>query len=134
MKQNYQELLQHNVPPDWWDENGCPRYVLFNPKYCNPYANEAALLDVECQSCRALFVVGVSSDSQTHSQRSTLSQMIFAKYPFIYGDPPYVTYCCDVGQNQCTRTIRVVQFWQKYEYEWKRVHEYEGNFKDLPIT
>lgn len=47
--------------PNWWDENGTPRFMEHHPRLCpDIYADEVALLEIACQACERRFKVQMS--------------------------------------------------------------------------
>jgi hypothetical protein len=69
MHQHYEDILSRIAePPRWFDEDGVPRYCEFAPdRIANIYADECALLAIECQSCARPFLVTL--DAGTANQR-----------------------------------------------------------------
>lgn len=48
---NYSDIIERAGEPDWYDDNGAPRYGPFHPRRVSVYSAEVALLLVACQSC-----------------------------------------------------------------------------------
>ena len=115
MRASYEDLhALTSDPPSWYDENGVPRYAEFAPKLvANIYADEAALLEIECQACGAKFMVALSWDMRDLERE------------FEYGDPPNLG-CCSAGPTMNSVPLRVHEFWRRESYgEWKRISEKE---------
>jgi hypothetical protein len=95
MFQNYEDILSRIAePPRWFDEEGVPRYCEFAPhRIANIYADECALLAIECQSCGRPFVVALDAAAANRRtfKRSeewrTLADII-RSHEIHYGDPP----------------------------------------------
>ena len=68
MLPNYEDILSRIAePPRWFDEQGVPRYCEFAPHHiANIYANECALLAIECQSCGRPFIVALDAAMANH--------------------------------------------------------------------
>jgi hypothetical protein len=52
---NYYKDIISKIPeePQWFDEEAVPRYCPFTPdKLANIYADECALVLIQCQGCR----------------------------------------------------------------------------------
>jgi len=107
--------------PSWYDDNGTPRYGAFTPNATpNIYANEAVLLEVACQGCKALFKVSMAWTNYG-AYDGDMRQLIKDKN-LHYGDPPN-TGCCASGPTMNSEPIRVLEYWHKSSdtgYEWKR--------------
>ena len=113
--------------PDWYDSNGVPRYAPFHPRLVpDIYASEAALFEIECQSCGARFLVSDSWNSTERllSGRVMLSQRVST---WEYGDPPNAR-CCPPGPTMSSVVLRCVEFWRRSltsARQWERVPELE---------
>jgi hypothetical protein len=60
--------------PKWWDENGVPRYVEFEPRRAaNIYAVEVVLLDIACSMCLRRFQVALSGQGGAHRDEQGVS-------------------------------------------------------------
>lgn len=121
MHTRYSDILSRiAADPLWWDENAVPRFDPFSPNLmANIYAEEAALVRVECQSCRTPFEVAFS-----HARQSTsipedwpedtplaISELI-SRRSLEFGDPPN-TGCCEAGASMSSVPVRVLQYWFK---------------------
>lgn len=139
MKQDFADIRQAIIrPPQWFDENGTPRYLPHHPDLCpDIYADEIALLLISCQSCGRQFPVQMSTSpierAERHLMQSRFSDSIRfwrsmrgktkAWYPLHYGDPP--AHSC-VGSTMDCEYIAVVQLWHRNEkHAWVRLPEYE---------
>jgi hypothetical protein len=149
MKSNYEDIYMVAAEGDfhdpvWYDENGCPRFVAFNPELCpDIYAQEVILLEIACQNCHKKFMVQMSSWSwhkgrQGFGERMTLylkDKRPGAFTPMHYGDPP--RHDC-IGDTENCYDLRVVEFWvksdltNKADERWTRHPEFEVKFEDIP--
>jgi len=104
-------------PPQWWDQNGTPRYGKFHPSQSpSIYSNTVALLEIECQSCRDHFVV------EMHS--GWFEDREFNPKKLHYGDPP--NHGC-VGDTMNCIDLRVLEVWHRESFSvWQRVKLLEG--------
>ena len=120
MKRHYQDILDRiPAPPIWWDEHGVPRYCVFAPtESADIYADEVALVLIECQDCRRQFAVAICPDRPTE----LLADSIRANR-IEYGDPPNV-HCCPSGPTMSSIPRRVIEYWRTKETpsfgEWER--------------
>lgn len=126
MKQCYEDILSRIPdPPKWWDEEGVPRYDDFNPHMAaNFYADEAALLLIQCQNCGEAFYVCVSNC--LNDGGSSLATRI-KNQTIHYGDPPN-SGCCHSGPSMNSLPRQVLQYWKlsgSRRREWKRVASLE---------
>jgi hypothetical protein len=133
VRQPYYDILQlTDQEPVWYDEAGVPRFSKFEPGDCNDiYAQEVALVLLECQNCGRQMKCAVSLDIYTYIdgrevQHTPLSETIKKGYSG-YGVPP----CWEKGKSQCAGStmtpeeIRVLEFWHRPNGEWERVPELE---------
>jgi hypothetical protein len=62
MHTTYADILDRiNEPPKWFDEHAVPRYCDFAPReVAYIYAQEAVLVLIHCQNCKAGFRVAFS--------------------------------------------------------------------------
>lgn len=143
MKASYQDIraAAHPEEPQWWDDNGVPRYIAFHPDHCpDIYTSEVVLLEIECQECREKMLVEIHNDNpcdrlslsksvETHIRHSGQRNNPF---PFHYGDPPYhVGNGCAAGRTMNSLPVRIVQFWRRVNYVWERVSQYEIECKNF---
>lgn len=141
MYQPYLDILDKLGEPQWWDENGVPRYVAFNPRECaDIYNTFAALLEIRCQSCRKLFRVASTwgiLDSLDDVQWDATGTIASPKSGFPkdgdsgfcrFGDAPWhpIDGQCS-GTTMTTAVHRVVEFWDRRDVrgDGVRVPEYE---------
>ena len=78
MFNQYDDIMSRiDSEPSWFDEHSVPRYCEFSPqRSASIYVNEAALAEIECQSCRRKFRVAFSA---INFQSSTIAEAIEAK-------------------------------------------------------
>lgn len=127
--------------PQWWDENGVPRFVTHHPKFCpNIYANEVVLLEIACQSCERRFDVQMCRSSMDEVRARmmgirgcSLEQQV-RDNTIHYGDPPRHDDPndggCVSGNSMNVHDLRVKEFWKRVD-EWQRVPELEIDLDDL---
>lgn len=95
--------------PQWWDENGVPRFAPFDRRLCpNVYADWIALLRIRCEACGQEFLVEMSGDATFGPPPEP--------HTLYYGDPPWhydrsVQPCA--GNTMSSDTLEVVQFWTR---------------------
>lgn len=138
MLRDYKDITDKLGDPQWWDDNGCPRYCDFSPNVCGVYDHVVALLEIACQSCDERFRVVVSYDRLRLWQRTEKRTGVGKQfYPtatdingFHFGDPP--PHGC-VGDTMNCDTYRVVEFWRRKadpaEWGWERAPEYEVTYE-----
>jgi hypothetical protein len=133
MMQSYRDLLEMvGREPLWWDEAGVPRFVPFEPSLCNNiYADEAALLLIECVGCgRRLHVAVTWSRVQEMLRGASALSTRIEQHTVHYGDAP----CWRLGESQCAGTmmastpLRVVEFWERCGGQWVRRSELEVDY------
>ena len=116
--------------PQWWDENGVPRYCEFEPSRCaNIYAREAVLFVVTCQGCGKAFHVAQSRDDmETHRLDGRTILTDIGNCDIHYGDPPNVA-CCPAGPTMSSEPRYVIGYWRKNKetaYAWRREPALDG--------
>jgi hypothetical protein len=145
--------------PMWFDERGVPRYCEFGPlETADIYADEALLMQIECQSCGQEFLVCLSSSKMGRYRQALLGAALDAKREgrtltdedvsvewernslarsvaagaVHYGDPPNAD-CCLAGASMNSVPQRVVEFWRRDEklHDWVRVPELERDIPDI---
>jgi hypothetical protein len=135
--------------PDWWDEYAVPRYGSFAPnKLADIYSDECALVMIACQACGHKFPVAFSSSSMSRLREAMargakepkdyepfikntlLEQAVIAK-ALHYGDPPNIN-CCAGGATMNCDDLKVLEFWRKENWDWKRHPELEVELEDSP--
>ena len=109
MRESYNDICSLiNREPTWFDEYGVPRYAPFGPRLCaNIYVDEAALVEVACQSCGRLFHVAHSAQRR----HGNVAAAIRAR-ELDYGDPPNVG-CCLAGATMNSVPHRVIEYWAR---------------------
>ena len=130
MKASYKDIRLRLGKPQWWDENGVPRYARFLPDLCaNIYAQEAVLYQIACQNCGQTFDV-VSSwgewDRLGDEHRRSLRDLIDAR-DLHYGDPPNIG-CCPSGPTMNSIPLRTLEYWYREEKAgviWFRNRDWE---------
>lgn len=126
MNHHYEDIRSRiSEPPTWFDENAVPRYGEFEPNGgADIYADEVALVAIECQNCGEPFTVAISR------KRSDLRRIMGGEeYVSIaddirsgrlhYGDPPN-TDCCPAGPTMNCEDLRVLQYWKREGFDWTR--------------
>jgi len=122
--------------PVWWLE-GVPRYRSFRPDDLNVYAQEAVLMQVECQMCFRKFNIGQYSPSAYHPGQ---------QLPF-HDDPPshssHVEERCG-GESMGFTELRTLEFWRRTRYDpaaeppvesrWVRDHEQEIVYEEATVS
>lgn len=100
--------------PKWWDENGVPRYVAFEPYHAaNIYAVEVVLLDIACFMCTRRFQVALSGQGGAHRDENGVSLADQIRSGEIdYGDPPNYGNCRDGASTGCLN-LAVLQYWRR---------------------
>jgi len=142
----YKDILAlTDKEPDWFDDNGVPRYAKFEPGMMDIYSKEECLLSIKCQSCGELFKVGFCWDFGMTSlyipieqnetaeewaervKKHSLKEQICAGR-IHYGDAPRHDGCngrgC-AGDTMNCEDIAVLEFWEKKDFNWVRVPELE---------
>lgn len=133
--------------PQWFDENGVPRFWPHDPKLCPCiYAHEVVLLEISCQACGQRFKVQMSTsstdmlrhhmmfkDTTDHPYRNLAAQVKDGSIH--YGDPPRHddNQNCGAGATMNCNDLRVLEFWKNDEstdHEFKRVPELEVKLPD----
>lgn len=121
MHRNYSDIMELiEQSPVWFDENAVPRYCQFSPdKLANIYADEAALVEVECRGCKRKFRVAHSELNQndqlwgkTGRDRIAFISDLILERRLKYGDPPNVQ-CCAAGPTMTSVSVRVLEYWCK---------------------
>lgn len=115
------------VDPQWWDDNGVPRYCEFDPKHLDIYARQAALLRIACQSCGREFEAAVSF-KRTAPLEPDIAEAIRSGW-IHYGDPPNIG-CCPAGPTMNCLDLAVLEFWEREDFEWVRRPELEIDLPD----
>lgn len=97
--------------PEWWDENGVPRYCDFSIlRIPDIYKNECALCLIACQGCGRRFRVALSENSmRAVDKRPSLAELIDKKQ-LEYGDPPNIG-CCPGGPTMSSDMLKIIEYW-----------------------
>lgn len=105
-----------HVRPDWYDENGTPRYAVFHPDMLGVYDAYALLVTIACQSCAARFGVGLGWGRHDLFRMGLLpagpSVDVLTELAsgFKFGDPP--RHGCG-GDSMTSVAVRVEEAWEK---------------------
>jgi len=132
MKAEYEDILAlTDKEPDWYDQDGVPRYAPFHPELCpDIYANEVILLKIQCQACGKLFRVEMHWNA--YQDKPSISDAIKeGNLGYLrYGDPPRhgvgkddTTYCY-AGDTMLSESVEILEFWRN-DRKWKRKKKYE---------
>jgi len=128
MKNDYKDIRDKLGEPQWWDEEGVPRYCKFRPDAINNiYAREAALVEIACQSCCHQFKVAISTPIWAYT--GALAKAI-VNHAVCYGDPPNIG-CCPAGPTMTSETIAVLEYWTRIDGEWKSDPSFAIRFPSL---
>lgn len=115
MKVAYDEIIAAMGEPQWWNEDGVPRFVVFHPSLATVYGDEAVLMEITCQACRRCFTVCVCNAPR----RAGVSILVGG--PIHYGDPPNV-WCCAAGNTMNSEHVRVIERWRRDDNgEWAKI-------------
>lgn len=122
--------------PNWFDENGVPRYAPFHPKMLGVYDHHALLVKIRCQRCRQVFLVGEGwPTSGIRGDQLVTFDLAGIAERYHYGDPPAHGGC--VGNTMNSEPLRIVQAWTTqvpddtyHVPDWRRIPELE---KDIVI-
>lgn len=126
-----------NEEPKWYTENGVPRYCDFSPKETGVYSHFAVLVEIECQVCHQLFLIGEGFDrfnlqaiwqNDEDNFRIKLEDVVKT---WSFGDPP--RHDCEWGGDTMTSNeVRFVEVWEAQNgIGWSRHPEYEKYSRDL---
>jgi hypothetical protein len=125
VKSRYSDILSlTDESPQWYDENGTPRYAPFEPSLCpDIYSNQVVLAEIRCQSCGQLFQVEMHSTWFAHTE---------VPHTWAYGDPP--PHCTDsgllcAGSTMASDVTEILQVWIRDNSEWTRRPEWEGKVR-----
>ena len=123
--------------PQWWDQNGTPRFDEFAPDQQGVYDNFALLVEIECQSCAQRFLVAggwTRYDLWANSHGSGPAENTLEDLAdrFHYGDAPHHDYvsknytggCAGTTMNSIPR--RIVEAWERKKFDWERREDLEG--------
>lgn len=120
MKHHYHDIIERAGPPDWWDQNGTPRYGPFDGKESSPdiYARAVALAEIRCQACGKHFIVQMSLNAYTYYTQygREVDAACLPNFPdchlgaWHYGDPP--AHGC-VGDTMNSEPVRIIEYWDR---------------------
>ena len=119
MHHHFEDILSRiKEVPTWWDQNGTPRYGLFQPDSCpSIYAHRVVLLRIACQECHREFLVEMHDDVWGREFHPTKLH---------YGDPPNHPECLAGNTMNCD-DLEVVEVWEKPRLgDWQRRPELQG--------
>lgn len=150
MKATYDDILERvGATPDWFDENGTPRFGAFTPRALpDIYADECVLLEVACADCRARFKVAMSTSSsarmiarargveESQPGERDLAEAIARKW-IGYGDPPRAGHRdeCVAGATMSSDTERVIEYHRRAPGgPWRRDHALEIHIETVKET
>ncbi len=135
MHHHYKDIIDRiSDPPIWWDEYAVPRFEEFEPgDGAYIYADEVALLHVQCQGCGHDFRVCMSTSKTSRINLaessedntvywSSLEEIIKAR-TIHYGDPP--NFCCAAGATMNSIPRRVLGYWRRSHLDWIRITQNE---------
>jgi len=125
MKPPYNDITDKLGAPQWWDDNGTPRYCEPHPVHAPCiYAREVLFYVIKCQACQTAFTVCITGKI---FQEKELLEYI-KDHGIHYGDPPNFG-CCAAGPTMSSDSIRVVSYWVKVnkDMEWKELEEFRNH-------
>jgi hypothetical protein len=144
MHDSYDDIRSRiSEPPKWFDENAVPRYSDFAPgEQSNIYADRVAFVLIACQNCREKFKVCFSSCSMDRLRWQLRHEQLGVENPckhdlwdgcvdgsIHFGDPPN-TQCCPAGPTMNCLDLRVLEAWERVNFEWVRKPECEVMLSD----
>lgn len=121
MHRHYADLLDGRDPPQWWQDEGVPRFCAFAPgQVSDIYCDEAALVAITCQGCGTPFKVAFTSGSMDQV-RALMADRPFRSLADLireralhYGDPPNAE-CCAAGPTMNSEPRRVLEYWRRHD-------------------
>ncbi len=127
MKNPYSDIRDRiDELPQWWDENGVPRYCDFTAdETADIYVDECVLMLIRCQNCGQEFHVCLSNN-KSYSQyegNSNLGELIKRK-EIHYGDPPNIG-CCPSGPTMNSVPVKILEYWTRHQLQWLRNESFE---------
>lgn len=137
MNTDYNDIIkaaaEGGKKPLWYQEKGVPRFAPFSPDLVSDiYADEAALVEIKCQSCSTSFDVAFTSSSISQiinalkkDSDEDVIQIMRGSYIAIaiemglidYGDPPN-TACCTAGPTMSSVPVRVKEYWSRHDKKY----------------
>jgi hypothetical protein len=149
---SYSDITSRLGPPLWYDQNACPRYEPFDPKYVTVYGGEVVLLRIACQACHKHSLVAVHaadlSDLITlkeqfggveHLELITIEELKqlcrLTPDKLSFGDAPNDVYAHEIphcsGTTMGSVTVGVEQWWVRDKFDWRRDQELEQQYRIL---
>lgn len=142
MHSSYEDIRSRiSQDPIWFDDHGVPRYERFTPHLLpSIYANEAVLMEIQCQDCPEKFLVGMQCHVFIARQTFSSCMEDYLRHqgqgsvwaPIHYGDPPMHDCSGGAGPTMNCYDLRILEFWIKpnltrleCDSEWQRVQKYE---------
>lgn len=128
MHAHYDDILSRIPdPPEWFDENGTPRYCKFEPnKLANIYAQQCALVEIACQWCGQVFFVAMDSGKAIRNATPYGQPLLQCTFPELirsrrvrYGDPPNI-HCCPGGPSMTSVPRRIVEYWHRFQKRFSK--------------
>ena len=113
MLRDYSDITDQLGDPQWWDDNGTPRYCEFSPTLATTTNDRyVALAEVECQGCDRVFRVSIGNPAGRIFDEWKPTELPTAESTnrFHYGDPPRHGYCH--GDTMNCLTLRILEFWE----------------------
>jgi len=128
MLPDYADIVSRLGKPLWYDDHGVPRYDDFHPSMLGVYNDLAVLMEIECQACGELSLVGRGVNRSM--------EKIYGRTPHLptnegaglwhYGDPPpHGDGRCLAGLTMNSAPRRVVEAWERVGFEWERSPDHE---------
>jgi hypothetical protein len=132
MHVHYRDILDRiDERPKWFDDVSVPRFIEFSPdRLANIYSKEAALAEVSCENCGHVFHVALSDSFG--DKWTSLSDSIRLGW-VRYGDPPNIQ-CCDEGLSMGTVMRRILEYWRRDGFGWRRDSTFEGPVRPEPAS
>lgn len=135
MKARYEDIraLTDKVP-EWWDENGVPRYAPFRPNLLPCiYAREVVLMEIACKNCGDRFRVEMHSEPLSNESLADAIEASKDSEPYEstihYGDPP--AHGCAGDTMNCS-DLKVLEYWRRQAGEWVRDAAFEVELEKSP--
>lgn len=124
MLRRYSDLLVLGKP-QWYDDQGVPRYCAFHPSKCGVYDIHVALMVIKCQACPATFKV--ASSWARHNGTSIHFPTTHDAGSFHWADPPFHQGC--MGETMMSDTLSIHEFWSRNTV-WERRPEFERDYPE----
>ncbi len=120
--------------PEWYDDNGTPRFAPFDPMLLGVYDHFVILARIECQDCGKRFLVGCGwpttrvvswrENGKFDCRVSSVTWETIRPREFHYGDPP--NHGC-IGDTMNSIPLEIVEAWDETNFDWTRIAAYEGS-------